>query len=85
LSSFVWWLAGNVAYGALALTAAGVRVAGRPAEARIFAAAGTGLFVVSNGAALVLACSSGGACGTVAGIVAVFLVFEILLVVADHT
>ena len=81
-TGILWWLAGNVAYGGLALTAAGLRVGSRRTVARAVAVAGTSLFVVSNGAAATLACSTGGACGTVVGIAGALVALQALLFIA---
>jgi hypothetical protein len=83
-TGLIWWVAGNGAYAALALTVATSRLAGRLGAARSIAIAGPVLFVTVNGAAAVLACRGGGACGTIAGIGALFLGLQTLLVVMDR-
>ncbi len=78
-TGFLWWLAGTVAYGALALLSAAALWRSH-AEARALAAIGIVLFAVSNSFAAGSACTGGGACAPVVGVVAAIIVLQLTLI-----
>jgi hypothetical protein len=76
-TGFIWWLAGNAAYGALALIAAALHLGGHRAEGRGLAIIGAAIFVASNGAVAILACSTGGACIQILAVIGLLVALQI--------
>jgi hypothetical protein len=76
-TGLIWWLAGNAAYGALALIAAALYLANRRAEGLGLAIVGAVIFVATNGAAAILACSTGGACLQIVAVLGLIVALQI--------
>ncbi len=78
-TGFMWWLAGTVAYGALAMLSAAALWRSH-AEARVLAAIGIVVFAASNSLAAGSACTRGGACAPVLAFIAVIIVLQVMLI-----
>jgi hypothetical protein len=78
-TGLLWWLAGNIVYGVLGLTAGGLHAFGRRVSGRTLAGIGIWIFITSNGAAAVLACAGGGACALTVGIAGVIVALQIAI------
>jgi hypothetical protein len=76
-TGLIWWLAGNAAYGVLALIAAALYLGDRRTEGRGVAIVGAVILVASNGAVAILACSTGGACVHILAVVGLIAALQV--------
>jgi hypothetical protein len=81
LTSWVWWIRGNLVYGAIGLLATLLYYHGHTGKGRIAALIGLAVFALSNAVPGALACTTGGACKTVAAVTIPLLVCQVAVIV----